>query len=788
MSVSAVTAIPLSLISTAQQTLENSDDYYLATKHYVDTKIKTITDKETVINSSLSSVITEISEIHNFSSSFKVSTPDNVKPDRYTGIATIGTIVTPSRDYTLTVNVSDYARVVNPEFKGTPMAPTAGEEVATRQIATTAFVARAVSNLSAATQPYSPTLLSIAQLNASKDKMLYTTANNIYATTDITSFARTLLSNTSATAARNTLGVAGLDGTGARGTWDITAKRATTATTATNAVNDSDGHQINITYAKLSDIEVSNTLSQGTRIGTIKFGNVINKDINVDFSGYAPINSPAFTGIPTAVTAAKNDDSEQIATTAFVTRALKNITGNSSSAVNNFTITDIYNAIGGDINFSTTVINSISGKQDKSDALTSIANLDTSANKMIYTIGKDIYNVTPLTGFARELLGSNDAADARDKLNVISKDESSTVDITVNNSLSALISVSSLSSLISISAINDEDGNQISTSYVKIADLHNMTSPNHLGWASFSSGKTKATSLNSLAYWDGRYDAEHSNLVYCKVGKFGDIITHNVAEFVTQENITTIQNSYNYSLSNYLTISEADKTYLSIENASSLFLSKTEKAATAALADKAKTLNTVRKFYVSDKSGDNTGDPSSFDGSSDITIKLPDTVIVNLGGEPTAPTPIASNNSTRIATTAFVQNAIASISIPDVTAEALTASSSNKLTTPQLIDGFSFDGTAAISRYCVCNTAASTALKTVTLASFSLVTGARITVNFVNQNTAANPQLSVSGTAAKFICYRGRNIPAEALRSNATYDLVYNGTTWDIVGSLIWTD
>ena len=126
--------------------------------------------------------------------------------------------------------------------------------------------------------------------------------------------------------------------------------------------------------------------------------------------------------------------------------------------------------------------------------------------------------------------------------------------------------------------------------------------------------------------------------------------------------------------------------------------------------------------------------------------------------------------------------------MPDVTAEALIASSSNKLTTPQLIDGFSFDGTAAISRYCVCNTAASTALKTVTLASFSLVTGARITVNFVNQNTAANPQLSVSGTAAKFICYRGRNIPAEALRSNATYDLVYNGTTWDIVGSLIWAD
>lgn len=52
-------------------------------------------------------------------------------------------------------------------------------------------------------------LQSIANLTTAADKMIYTTALDVYATTDLTSFSRTLLASTTAAAARSTLGVSG---------------------------------------------------------------------------------------------------------------------------------------------------------------------------------------------------------------------------------------------------------------------------------------------------------------------------------------------------------------------------------------------------------------------------------------------------------------------------------------------------------------------------------------------------------------------------------------------------
>lgn len=50
-------------------------------------------------------------------------------------------------------------------------------------------------------------IVSIAGLTTSADKMIYTTASDTYAVTDFTSFARTLLDDSSASTARTTLGV-----------------------------------------------------------------------------------------------------------------------------------------------------------------------------------------------------------------------------------------------------------------------------------------------------------------------------------------------------------------------------------------------------------------------------------------------------------------------------------------------------------------------------------------------------------------------------------------------------
>lgn len=113
-----------------------------------------------------------------------------------------------------------------------------------------------------------------------------------------------------------------------------------------------------------------------------------------------------------------------------------------------------------------------------------------------------------------------------------------------------------------------------------------------------------------------------------------------------------------------------------------------------------------------------------------------------------------------------------------------TISKANQLTTSRAIDGVNFNGTAAITHYGTCSTAAATAAKTVALTGFALVTGARIVVKFTATNTAANPTLNVNGTGAKAIFYRNAAISAGYLAANRVYEFVYDGTNYVLIGDL----
>lgn len=64
--------------------------------------------------------------------------------------------------------------------------------------------------------------------------------------------------------------------------------------------------------------------------------------------------------------------------------------------------------------------------------------------------------------------------------------------------------------------------------------IRNNTTVGALGWTSSSADNTLITT-NTLAYWDGRYQASgnKSNLEYVKLGKLGDVVTHDVDEFIT---------------------------------------------------------------------------------------------------------------------------------------------------------------------------------------------------------------------------------------------------------------
>ena len=115
---------------------------------------------------------------------------------------------------------------------------------------------------------------------------------------------------------------------------------------------------------------------------------------------------------------------------------------------------------------------------------------------------------------------------------------------------------------------------------------------------------------------------------------------------------------------------------------------------------------------------------------------------------------------------------------------AASADVAVKLKTARAIDGVNFDGSAAITHYAECSTAAATAAKVVSLAGFTLVKGAKVTVRFTVTNTAANPTLNVNKTGAKAIQYRNAAITAGALAANRTYTFVYDGSSWELVGDL----
>ena len=112
------------------------------------------------------------------------------------------------------------------------------------------------------------------------------------------------------------------------------------------------------------------------------------------------------------------------------------------------------------------------------------------------------------------------------------------------------------------------------------------------------------------------------------------------------------------------------------------------------------------------------------------------------------------------------------------------AGTATTLQTARTIDGVSFNGSANITHYGSCSTAAGTAAKVVSCAGFTRAAGARICVKFTVTNTAASPTLNVNGTGAAAIYYRGTAITASYLAANRTYEFVYNGTQYELVGDI----
>lgn len=99
---------------------------------------------------------------------------------------------------------------------------------------------------------------------------------------------------------------------------------------------------------------------------------------------------------------------------------------------------------------------------------------------------------------------------------------------------------------------------------------------------------------------------------------------------------------------------------------------------------------------------------------------------------------------------------------------------------------------AVITRYASCTTTAATAAKVASISSgtFTLESGARVSIKFVYSNTASNPTLNINSTGAKNIYHNGVRITTADNKSllAGLVDLVYDGVQWHLVGNYIDTN
>jgi hypothetical protein len=110
---------------------------------------------------------------------------------------------------------------------------------------------------------------------------------------------------------------------------------------------------------KLNGVDV---LSSGDNISELTNNSGYITALSSSLTSKAPLESPSFTGTPTAQTASSGTNTDQLATTAFVKTAVNDLIGGAPGALD--TLNELAAALEDDANFASTVTASLSGKQD----------------------------------------------------------------------------------------------------------------------------------------------------------------------------------------------------------------------------------------------------------------------------------------------------------------------------------------------------------------------------------------------------------------------------------------
>ncbi|HMT13143.1 MAG TPA: hypothetical protein PKE19_00195 [Aestuariivirga sp.] len=242
------------------------------------------------------------------------------------------------------------APLISPGFSGTPTAPTAAAGTNTTQLATTAFVKKAVDDLVAAAPGALDTLDELSAALAD-DPNFATTMTNALAGKE----------NSGAAASAVSAHVSAPDPHSQYLTeTDAAATYATAAALSLHAGSTSNPHSV--TKAQVGLGNVDNTADADKPVSTAAATALATK---------APLISPNLTGTPTAPTAAAGTNTTQLATTAFVKKAVDDLVAAAPGALD--TLDELSAALADDPNFATTMTNALAGKEASGTAASAIA-------------------------------------------------------------------------------------------------------------------------------------------------------------------------------------------------------------------------------------------------------------------------------------------------------------------------------------------------------------------------------------------------------------------------------
>lgn len=184
---------------------------------------------------------------------------------------------------------------------------------------------------------------------------------------------------------QNVIGASGVvGGSGIATSYD----EGTGLTTLSNSITNGSG-------IALSYDSGSNTFTIGIDDHTHTTSQITNfiSGVNTIVSGvYAPLNSPALTGIPTAPTASTGVYTSQIATTLYVHNEIENLIGSAPEVLD--TLKELADALGNDPDFIGTITTSINEKASLSGAVfTGDISAPTGYFETIYGSGQNITNL-----------------------------------------------------------------------------------------------------------------------------------------------------------------------------------------------------------------------------------------------------------------------------------------------------------------------------------------------------------------------------------------------------------